>query len=265
MMKKLLQVGLVTALVFPALVSATTYEFYVHDYGVNNGNLDTGYHNPAAGYVEHLTTKFNDSTQQLSASLVLTDTLPANVTNQGAYAISGIGDGVWMVLTDGKGPKHGSTGEYAILYADSNSGNITSYVYSGNWSHDSWKRPGEFIQSFEGAFSTVSVAGQTTYNFDINVSGINSYTPSDPDDDGWKGIQFGEEIGIWVHPFFNDVLPTFNSDGSIATMAIGGFGWFDSDENSPLITSAVPIPTAIWLFGSGLAGLIAAGRRKFQN
>ena len=26
--------------------------------------------------------------------------------------------------------------------------------------------------------------------------------------------------------------------------------------------SAVPVPTAVWLFGSGLAGLIGAARRK---
>ena len=277
-MKTLLNTGCLTliALTFPIFASAATtgiYEFDIHDYGVDENILDTTAHNPAAGYVEHFNARYDGSSQQLSTTMVLMDATPDGITTPSAYNPQAIGDGFWMVLTDGDGPKHHSFGEYAILYADSNSGNISSYVYNGDWTSASWETPGEFIRSHNGALSTdTSVDGQVTYNLDIDVSGINSYTPSAVDVDGWKGIQFGEEIGLWVHPFSTGSAPTFNADGSIATMDIVNFGSFDSYEGRPLAAetilapaAAVPVPAAIWLFASALGGLVATRRRRLIN
>lgn len=44
--------------------------------------------------------------------------------------------------------------------------------------------------------------------------------------------------------------------------ASGGVMINPTMENSSLIVSAVPIPPALWLFGSGLLGLIGAARKK---
>jgi len=52
---------------------------------------------------------------------------------------------------------------------------------------------------------------------------------------------------------FNNSLEIFSITGGIAA----------NDEGGPLPT--VPIPSAIWLLGSGLIGLIGLGRRKFKQ
>lgn len=50
------------------------------------------------------------------------------------------------------------------------------------------------------------------------------------------------------------------------TYTLGGFGFYTySQDNvtfSNLIVSAVPVPPAVWLFGSGLLGLVGIARRK---
>ena len=55
------------------------------------------------------------------------------------------------------------------------------------------------------------------------------------------------------------------------SMIDGGFGWTDAidgssvavpDLSSTLQVNAVPVPAAVWLFGSGLLGLVGVARRK---
>lgn len=40
------------------------------------------------------------------------------------------------------------------------------------------------------------------------------------------------------------------------------FHWKFTDQNAVALPSAVPVPAAAWLFGSGLIGLVGAARRK---
>lgn len=56
--------------------------------------------------------------------------------------------------------------------------------------------------------------------------------------------------------------------GTIDFMGLinGGSGWFVLEEQinfqAPPIVSSVPLPSAIWLFGSAIAGFVGFGRRK---
>jgi hypothetical protein len=46
---------------------------------------------------------------------------------------------------------------------------------------------------------------------------------------------------------------------------LGGYrngAWSDTADGYVLNVAAVPVPGAIWLFGSAMAGLIGFGRRK---
>ena len=53
--------------------------------------------------------------------------------------------------------------------------------------------------------------------------------------------------------------------GQVYTVFLGGYRngtWESTDDGYRLTVSQVPIPAAVWLFGSGLAGLLGASRRK---
>ncbi len=75
---------------------------------------------------------------------------------------------------------------------------------------------------------------------------------------------WGTTTGIRVIDVWN-----INADGSLTTVAVPGM------ENGPFpnynaafeftgagLVSAVPVPAAVWLFGSGLLGLVGVARRK---
>jgi PEP-CTERM motif-containing protein len=61
---------------------------------------------------------------------------------------------------------------------------------------------------------------------------------------------------------------TFTAEaGQIYTIYLGGFmggNWTDTrnDYQLTISTSTVPVPGAIWLFGSALAGFMGVKRRK---
>jgi hypothetical protein len=56
--------------------------------------------------------------------------------------------------------------------------------------------------------------------------------------------------------------------GQIYTIAIGGYkngSWNTTTDGYKLSVSQVPVPGAVWLFGSAMAGLVGFGRRKLKN
>lgn len=53
--------------------------------------------------------------------------------------------------------------------------------------------------------------------------------------------------------------------GQVYTIFLGGYrdgSWMATDDGYRLTISQVPVPAAVWLFGSGLAGLLGASRRR---
>jgi hypothetical protein len=58
----------------------------------------------------------------------------------------------------------------------------------------------------------------------------------------------------------------FNAQaGQFYTIVVGGWrdgAWFDTNDGYKLNVTAVPLPAAVWLFGSAIAGLGLANRRK---
>jgi len=67
-------------------------------------------------------------------------------------------------------------------------------------------------------------------------------------------------------PTSNINLIQFNAEaGQIYTIFIGGYrngDWLPTHDGYTLSVSQVPVPAAVWLFGSALAGLGVIGRRK---
>jgi len=72
----------------------------------------------------------------------------------------------------------------------------------------------------------------------------------------------------------NALLATFNEDNSVSlTIGVGGLNLIQANETCGgtcqavaagtwTRTSVIPIPAAVWLFGSGFIGLIGVARRK---
>jgi hypothetical protein len=136
---------------------------------------------------------------------------------------------------------------------------------SGNVSFDSTGRVGV-------AASFASTLGEQPWNID-NATGQTApvtglYVPwtTGSSSNGKKGLSAGFTMtgtplsdagaGVWTG--------TLVSAGNIGSL----WGSFDNTQYSELFnvkivsTSAVPVPAAVWLFGSGLVGLVGIARRK---
>jgi len=130
-------------------------------------------------------------------------------------------DGFWLVVSDGENPK-ANANEYAILYGDRAANRITAYNYDGKNNANSFKT-GDVLGTFDDVFSTAN--GQTMFSLD--VSGINGAF----DNEGWDGVGFGEQIGIWFHQS-SDSQFAYNADGSIADYSFGGQMWLDTANDN---------------------------------
>ena len=75
----------------------------------------------------------------------------------------------------------------------------------------------------------------------------------------YNGISGNIDVTSATHPIFDGVSVLYQNSGS----SISGTGIQVSLNGQGLYAvSAIPIPAAVWLFGSGLIGLIGIARRK---
>lgn len=95
-----------------------------------------------------------------------------------------------------------------------------------------------------GMFSTIGFNYTAANGWGQSVSGLTS-------DFGHAGVY--DEYG----PYNN--TDTINTAGVLTSSSATGAGWFYQTATAP---SVVPVPAAVWLFGSGLLGLAGIARRK---
>jgi hypothetical protein len=78
----------------------------------------------------------------------------------------------------------------------------------------------------------------------------------------------GAQYGSSGQPAKNTVWMMASTDGdgdgiNGTPMAVGGpFAGFNANFNATLSPAPIPVPAAVWLFGSGLLGLVGIARRK---
>ena len=110
----------------------------------------------------------------------------------------------------------------------------TSYNHHGPWNSGN---------NSAGVTAATLIAGNTTF------------TPADV---------VAYTIGGAMPSNLNDI--TFHAQANqVYTIVLGGYRngkWVDTADGYVLTASAVPVPGALWLFGSAMAGLIGVGRRK---
>ena len=123
-----------------------------------------------------------------------------------------------------------------------------------------------------GTFDVLSIFGSGIV-VDCSAGTVDPVTGCDNPDAPWL---YGEEFGvnlIWNSDWFSgNILPT-SIPALENLVGIYGHGdnWSDGTEDGTIdiefnaassSISAVPVPAAVWLFGSGLIGLIGIAKRK---
>ena len=83
------------------------------------------------------------------------------------------------------------------------------------------------------------------------------------------GVFTGTDCGTFGFGYHTDVTPLGVGDFGVVVRFVGtindpggAFHNFQSNWRLEGVMSTVPVPAAAWLFGSGLAGLVAVARRK---
>jgi hypothetical protein len=208
-----------------------------------------------AGKISSFSTIYDDVTEQLSFKSTI------------QRANGNLANGFWLVLSDGPNPKT-YINEYAIIYGDGNTGNLTSYVYDGTNSSNSWEWSDGFIQSFAGDLNVTSTTNEVTFDFSIDASAINAYTPKTRVNYGndWDGVSFGENIGIWYHPTIFKRNAAYDNNGLLTSFPVRKSGWYDIEDGktTPILpdVTPVPAPAAAWLIFVGLIGFFGTVRRQ---
>lgn len=80
----------------------------------------------------------------------------------------------------------------------------------------------------------------------------------------------GDGVGVGGSPFQDGPFKDFNPNFDITTLTflssedatIEAMCTFEAGNDCPTVPNAVPVPAAVWLFGSGLLGLVGIARRK---
>ena len=230
---------IITAL-FIATMSASALAGAVYEY-----SIDTPPGSANAGDVKNVTTSYNTMTEEFSWSYTI-----------GRDGMDNLSDAFWLVVTDGENPKDDAD-EYAILYGDVDGNVISAYEYSGLNNANSFITPGNLLDSFVGLSAVDDDNGTAnidddlrTISFTIDASVINAGN-ADTDPLIWKGLNFGEKLGIWFHPSSNSTF-AYNGAGEMTSYTYSKQGWFDASNQT---TTQVPEPSGLLLIGLGLLGL----------
>ena len=149
-----------------------------------------------------------------------------------------------------------------------------NYDYTNDGTSDYGNNIGAPDTLYEG-----STANEMAYMYYTNLNGVNLYdiygtqntTWGLPDTepfanlitDGnhingqyWTGVTFGEVSLESAFDFYFD----HGGQGGTQKLSTWNFVWAVSDGD--IGASVVPVPAAVWLFGSGLVGLVGFARRK---
>jgi hypothetical protein len=135
-----------------------------------------------------------------------------------------------------------------------------AYAHHGAWNGLNNTQPG----------APTATAPNPAYNPALPISASNPLTIPGSVPGGNTNLSVADivaySIGGETPSNLNNI--TFHADaGQVYTIVLGGYrngAWGNTADGYVLNVSAVPVPGAVWLFGSAMAGLIGFGRRNVK-
>ena len=158
----------------------------------------------------------------------------------------------WLVVTMSVGTAQANTVSYTLdnIFL----GTTSQMTGTFEWNYV----VGDFENGI-GLFTELFIPGTTKTLDDLKITF-----------DIGKSIEFSliqnlDNDGVDITLVFLDALtPTQSTllDLGASKWSLGGTGASNSFNSGNISLVAVPVPAAVWLFGSGLVGLVAVARRK---
>ena len=198
--------------------------------------------NAAAAFVDN-----NNDAMSTAGSAIMGDGLAGviNVTT----ASDGAGGVNFSVNSFNMDTYIGTAGGFFGTWADDTSAMTGSVDASGNISFDPTGRMG-IAQFFVGSLGAQPWNTGSTFTSGNQVNAVANLTGSALANDGSATIVSASSVGAaWGFFVGTPYTEIFSLDFSNATIVEGG-------------PAAVPVPAAVWLFGSGLVGLAGVARRR---
>ena len=170
-------------------------------------------------------------------------------------------DGFTLAINDGPNPK-GHAGEMGLFYFDGTGEQpvVSAYAYNGKNTQTSWEdgspesgqqAPDQIASSladdspFSNATVTIDDDGNKVMSFTVDADAIGDHEPQYPGPGGaddWTGADYGESIGMWLHPS-KGLETSYDDNGFLAEWDADSQGWYDSaNQPTELKTVLVEIP-----------------------
>ncbi|QPK65383.1 VPLPA-CTERM sorting domain-containing protein [Methylomonas sp. LL1] len=176
---------------------------------------------------------------------------------------------------------------YEISAADAinNKGAASNFVLESI--NNKWKPASSWGNALDFGLINMEVAGNLTITVEADSSLASTFAPGFTLWSGWDATATSSKHGSWnANPFApttrgsneltyvghaattvdgGSVTYTFNNlAAGNYSLWVGGNGTDNVNEfyKASMSVAAVPVPGAVWLFGSAIAGLVGFGRRK---
>lgn len=158
-------------------------------------------------------------------------------------------------------PVFNSSGSYVSI-----KGKIPGYNGSGNVLYDGSTASGFQSTNVKTTTGQLYKADLVGIGLDVNPIGL-GFTTDASDDWGWASQFMSVNESVWFYLLGNTTFGGKTYSSSIWDKCLEEIGknkkstWSISFNNVGSVTT-VPVPAAVWLFGSAMAGLVGFGRRR---